>query len=350
MNKLATIQRLHSIQRHPNEDVEKLEVGKVMEWPVVIPKGQYKDGELVVFIAIDSIVPESNPYFEFMRRQKFRIWNARFKGAPSSGLVCPISILPERVGFDGDGNEREIIAEEGDDVSEILGITKYERPLDLSTRGDAAGGFPTSLISISDEDNMLSNSKSLEELHGKEIYITQKTDGSSTTFIYNTNPNFSGGEFKACSRRFELKEGSGFPWFSVTKYDIKNKLIALGKNLAIQAESIGPKLNGNTMELKEPEIRVFRIKDLDKREILGFYDLKAMCEQLQLPMVDIIEVCQFDKTIHNIEYFRQLADSQVWSTNGKPAEGMVVAPTIPFYSPSIGKEWSLKLINQNYKQ
>ena len=77
MNKLATIQKLHSIQKHPNEEVEKLEVGKVMEWPVVIPKGQYKEGELVVFIAIDSIVPESNPYFEFMRRQKFRIWNLK---------------------------------------------------------------------------------------------------------------------------------------------------------------------------------------------------------------------------------------------------------------------------------
>ena len=152
MNKLATIQKLHSIQKHPNEEVEKLEVGKVMEWPVVIPKGQYKEGELVVFIAIDSIVPESNPYFEFMRRQKFRIWNARFKGAPSSGLVCPISILPERSGFDGDGNEREILPEEGDDVSDILCITKYERTLDLTIRGDAAGGFPTSLISISDEE------------------------------------------------------------------------------------------------------------------------------------------------------------------------------------------------------
>ena len=341
MNKLATIQKIHSILPHPNPEVEKLEVGKVMEWPVVIPKGQYKNDELVIFITIDSIVPESNPYFEFMRRQKFRIWNARFKGAPSSGLVCPLSILPPL----DDSNDVVVpIYNEGDDVSELLGITKYEKPLDLSVRGDAVGNFPTSLISISDEDNLLSYSSALNELEGKEIYISQKVDGSSTTFIFND------GEFKACSRRFELKEGSGFPWLATNKYDIKNKLTSLGRNLAIQAESIGPKLNGNTMELKDLEIKVFRIKDLDKREILNFYELKKLCEQLSLPMVDVIDVCYFNKTYHTIEHFRQLADSQVWKTNGKSGEGIVVAPTTPFYSPSIGKEWSLKLINQNYKQ
>jgi len=348
MNKLATIQKLHSIQKHPNEEVEKLVVGKILEWPVVVPKGQYQEGELVVFIAIDSIVPESNPYFEFMRKQKFRVWNARFKGAPSSGLVCPLSILPlgKRIAVDdGEGNaiEEQFNWEEGDDVSAELGITKYERPLDTSVRGDAAGNFPTSLISISDEDNMLSNAKSLLELEDKEIYVTQKVDGSSTTFIYNN------GEFKACSRRFELKEGSGFPWQAVNKYDIKNKLTKLGKNLAIQAESIGPKLNGNSLGLSELEIRVFRIKDLNTRSILGYHDLKYMCEKLELPMVSVIELRQFNKDIHTVEYFRKLADSQVWPTNGKPGEGVVVAPTIPFYSPTIEKEWSLKLINQNYR-
>jgi len=102
--------------------------------------------------------------------------------------------------------------------------------------------------------------------------------------------------------------------------------------------------------LKDLEIKVFRIKDLDTREILNYFDLSVMCNNvLNLPMVDVIDRFIFDKNIHTIEYFRQLADSQTWKTNGKPGEGVVVAPTIPFYSPSIGKEWSLKLINQNYK-
>ena len=343
MSKLATIQKIHSIQPHPNKEVEKLEIGKILEWPVVIPKGQYKNEELVVFIEIDSMVPETE-YFEFMRRQKFRVWNAKFKGAQSSGLVCPLSILPEATAENKSPYWHSgAFPKEGDDVSELLQIKKYERSIDITIGGDVAAGFPTSLISISDEDNMLSHKSALSELEGREIYISQKVDGSSTTFIFNN------GEFKACTRRFEMQEGSGFPWVAVKKYDIKNKLTALGRNLAIQAESIGPKLNGNTMELKDLEIKVFRIKDLNTRQILKLSELKSLCEYLLLPMVDVIEICQFNKDIHTIEYFKNLANLQIWKTNDKPGEGIVVAPTIPFYSPILDKEWSLKLVNQNYK-
>src|SRR5688572_13423941 len=95
MSKLATIQRIHSISTHSNPEVERLECAKILEWPVVVKKGEYKENELVVFIVIDSIVPKENVYFSFMEKQKYRVWNARFKGAPSSGLVCPLSILPK---------------------------------------------------------------------------------------------------------------------------------------------------------------------------------------------------------------------------------------------------------------
>lgn len=333
MNKLASIQKIHSIVPHPNPEVERLEVGKIMEWPVVIPKGQYHENELVIFIEIDSIVPKENPYFSFMERQKYRIWNARFKGASSSGLVCPISIL-----------SKDKIYSDGMDITLELGVTKYERPLDFTACGDAVGGFPTNLISISDEDNMLSNSSALEELEGKEVYISQKADGSSTTFIFNN------AEFKACSRRLEVKEGTGFPWMGVTKYDIKNKLISLNRNIAIQAEAIGPKLNGNSMELKELELKVFRIKDLDTKQILGLNDLQSICNQLGLPTVDIIDAFKFNKEMHTVEYFRKLADSQKWKSNGKDGEGIVIAPVKPFYSYILNKYWSLKIINNSYKQ
>ena len=125
MNKLATIQKIHDIKPHPNPEVEKLEVARVLEWPVVIPKGQYKEGELVVFIEIDSIVPESNPYFEFMRRQKFRIWNAKFRGCISQGLICPLSIL---TGYGKLTNENnKLFLELFDDVIEKFGINNIEK-------------------------------------------------------------------------------------------------------------------------------------------------------------------------------------------------------------------------------
>jgi len=92
MSKLATIQKLHSIRHHKDPEVNRIECGKVHEWPVVLPKGLHRDGELVVFIEIDSIVPATET-FKFMERQKYRVWNARFRGEPSSGLVLPLSVL-----------------------------------------------------------------------------------------------------------------------------------------------------------------------------------------------------------------------------------------------------------------
>lgn len=336
MSKLATIQKIHSIRPHPDPDVNRIELAKIKEWPVVVKKGEYKENDLVCYIEIDCIVPESNPYFEFMRSRKFRTWPAKFKKQPSSGLVCPLSILPNDkvAGLD---------LQEGYDVSDILGILKYERPIDIQIGGDAKGGFPTNLISISDEDNLLSYPEVLQELVGKRIYISSKADGSSVTFIYNNN------EFKACSRRLELKDDSGFPYRLVSKYDTKNKLVELNRNIAIQGEAIGPKLNGNRLELKDIELRVFRSKDLDNKELFNLAKLKELCEHLSLPMVKIIDEFDFNPLIHTVEYFRNLADGQLYD-NGKPGEGIVVTACEPFYSYILGKEFSFKVINSNYKQ
>lgn len=332
MSKLAYIEKIHSIQPHPNSDVLRLECAKIKEWPVVIPKGEYKDGDLVVFIEIDSIVPNTET-FKFMERQKFRVWNAKFKGSPSSGLVMPLSILPER----------DIPYEIGDDVTKILGILKYERPESFVNNGETKGGFPSNLISISDELNLLSYPEALMELDGRDVIISQKKDGSSTTFIYNNS------EFDACSRRLKLKENEGFPYQMVNQYDIKNKLTNLNKNIAIQAETIGTGMNGNRMGLKDRQIRVFRAKNLDTRVLYTWDDLVVLCSVLNIPTVPFIDRFIFDRTIHTVEYFRNLADKQLYP-NGKAGEGIVISPVIPFYSNTLDKFWSLKIINNNYKQ
>jgi RNA ligase (TIGR02306 family) len=343
--KLATIEKIHSVQPHPNPEVLKLEVGKIKEWPVVVQKGQYKDGDLVVFIQIDSIVPET-PYFEFMRRQKFKVWNAKFKGAPSQGLVCSLSIMPERTGFDGDGNEREIILQEGDDVTEVLGVTKYEKPLDVSVMGDAVGGFPTNLVPITDEDNLLNYSATLNEFMGKECYVSIKADGSSMTVIHQN------GQVRICSRRLEQKEGTGF-WRIAEVYDLPNKLRKLGKDLAIQAEACGGKIQGNPMGLAKPSMFVFNIRDLTTGKWYDWNQTKELCASLDIPTVKLlVEPFIFNET-HTVSYLQNLANIAQYVTANfetKRGEGIVLRPTTPTYSTVLGKSLSVKILNQEYKQ
>lgn len=342
-NKLATIQRIHSIQPHPNKEVERLEVGKVLAWPVVIKKDDFKDGELVVFITIDSIVPESNPYFEFMRRQKFKVWNARFKGAPSQGLVCPLSILPKLDENEKDTGHAGVQWNEGNDVTDLLGVIKYEKPIDLSLNGDAKGNFPTDLLPITDEDNLLNFPDALKELVGEEVYITVKADGSSGTIIHQN------GNIRVCSRRLEQKEGTGF-WNIFNSFNLPNKLKYLGLNIAIQCEMVGGKIQGNPLGLGKPSIRVFNIRDLDTGNWYGWDQMSNLCRDLEIPAVQLIEILSWkgDLTIDDLQ---RMANNVFYTTDKgevKKGEGIVIRPITPKYSSILGKMWSAKVLNVDY--
>ena len=357
MTKLATIEQIHSIQKHPNEDVEKLEVGKIKEWPVVVPKGQFKDGDLVVFIQIDSIVPKENPYFAFMERQKYRVWSAKFKGAPSQGLVCSLSILPEFTVMgkmvdiptyaynDGKVVDGLKFCQIGDDVTGVLGVTKYEKPLDATICGDAKGGFPSHLISITDEDNLLNNPEVLNELRGERAYITLKADGSSMTVYHNES------QVGVCSRRWEQKEGTGL-WKIAEFYDLSNKLKTFGKSIAIQGEACGGKIQGNPLGLNTPSMFVFNVKDISTGKWYGWEEIKELCKILGLNPVRVIcEDFVFDET-WTIPHLQAIANGATYLTDKgelRKGEGIVLRPMTPKFSPTLGKALSVKILNQEYK-
>lgn len=345
MTKLATIEKIHSIQKHPNEDVEKLEIGKIKEWPIIVPKGQFKDGDLVVFIQIDSIVPKENTYFAFMERQKYRVWSAKFKGAPSQGLVCPFSIA-QQIEYRAKGFEHvDVINVEGIDVTDVLGIIKYEKPLDATICGDAKGGFPSHLVSITDEDNLLNNPEVLNEIRGERCCITLKADGSSMTVYHHE------GQVGVCSRRWEQKEGTGL-WKIAEFYDLPNKLKALGKSLVIQGEACGGKIQGNPLGLNTPSMFIFNAKDISTGKWYGWEEIKEISKILGVPHVTAItEDFVFDET-WTIPHLQAIANGAVYLTDKneiRKGEGIVLRPMTPKFSPTLGKSMSVKILNQEYK-
>lgn len=90
MRRLATIRKIADIK--PIEGADRIETCIVDGWEVVCKKDEFKVGELVVYIEIDSIVPE-RPEFEFLRERKFRVRTIRLKRQISQGLVLSLSIL-----------------------------------------------------------------------------------------------------------------------------------------------------------------------------------------------------------------------------------------------------------------
>lgn len=338
--KLATIVSIKDLTPIPEADKIVLASMNENSWKCVCKKEEFKIGDLAIYICIDSIVDKDNPYFGFMEQRKYRVWNAKFRGVPSQGLLIPVSAL-QFYGIDSRLDTLRV----NDDVTEVMKVTKYEKVLDIKLQGEARGGLPTALgFRKTDETNLLSCRQGvLSELLDREIYWSIKRDGSSTSFVINN------GDFQACSRSLSMKEGNGYPWLVADKFGIKDKLTNLGGNWIIQGETTGPKFNGNRLGLSDIEFHIFNIKNIDESRYLGLYEMHDFCKRIGLPMVDVIGVEKFNPEKHTIEYFQEIANNLKYP-NGSNSEGVVIRPSIPFYSVYLEKEWSVKIINQNYKQ
>lgn len=88
--KLATIQKITKLEPIPGAD--NIEKATVLGWELVVKKGEFKEGDLCVYIEIDSILPEK-PEFEFLRERKFRIRTIKLRNTYSQGICFPIKIL-----------------------------------------------------------------------------------------------------------------------------------------------------------------------------------------------------------------------------------------------------------------
>jgi RNA ligase (TIGR02306 family) len=352
MNNLATIQKVTNVRHHPNADA--LDLVQVLGWQVVVKRDEYKENDLCVYVVIDTILPET-PTFEFLRNKNFRIKPIRLRGEESAGIVFPTSIVPgysgptaSGTGFffnrkDENGCENHRIHEVGDDISELLNIKHYEKPVPPELAGQAFGSMPGFLI-ITDEDNLRTYPDSVPELFGRPYYITRKEDGSSGTFFVK------GGEFGVCSRRIHLKdtEGNGF-WRMARKYNIENALKTAFPNLdvAIQGEVVGPGIQKNQLGLKEMELRLFNIFDIGGRAYFDYDKVVNFTTTFNIPMVPTI--CEGTAFGYNLEELIKLASEQKYGTGG-PAEGIVIRPKEAFYSTFLKKAWSGKVLNEKYKE
>lgn len=110
--KLASIQKIIDIQ--PIDGADKIEVATVLGWKVVVSKAEnHKIGDLVCYIEIDSQCP-ATPMFEFLKDRKYRVKTIKLRKQVSQGLIIPLSAMPKGK------------YEEGQDVTKLLGITKYD--------------------------------------------------------------------------------------------------------------------------------------------------------------------------------------------------------------------------------
>lgn len=335
--KLATVQRIIDISPIPGAD--SIEVATVKGWKVVVKKDEFQVNDLVVYLEIDSWVPtEIAPFLskgnepkEYKGVKGERLRTIKLRKQISQGLILPISVLDV---------SDTLILEEGWDVSERLGIIKWEQEIPAQLRGLIKGNFP-SFIPKTDQERIQNLGKELEEwkLQDHTWEVTEKLEGSSFTAYFNNN------EFGVCSRNLDLKcdENNAF-WVIAIKKDLENKLRQLGKNLAIQGELCGIGIQGNHYELKENDVFVFDIFDIDEQKYLSGIERLEIANKLELNHVPVLSVSKLDSNA-TIESLLEFADGKSLVNTKKNREGLVYKsitdPSVSFKTVS-----NLYLVNE----
>lgn len=333
---IASVQKILSVEPVVNSDF--LEKVLVLGWQVIVKKGEFAQGDLCVYVELDSLLPDGPEWCEFMRPRGFRVRSIRLRGELSQGIVFPISILPDEELFMSEGEEMD--AYEGIDVSEILGITHYEKPVPVESRGLMRGNFPP-YIPKTDEPLIQSVPDVLNELKGIDVYSTVKCNGTSITISYKD------GDFQICSRNNSLKiEGNENNVYIQTalKYDLDKKLPVYGKNIALQGELVGPGIQKNHLGLKEHKILMFNAYDIDNRKYFNYNELLDICFELSLESVPYIDHFKFDFTM---EQLLDMANGY-YSNTKNLREGIVIRPLEELYSRAIRGRMSFKILNNEY--
>lgn len=362
IRRLASIQIIDNILPHDN--ATELELAKIGGWQVVVKKGQFKIGDLCIFCEIDCQMPEK-PEFEFLRSKNFRIKTVRLRGKLSQGIVFPLEILPAPY-YNSFREEHFINGGDivGREVTEILGITKYEPPISPQLMGMAKGKFPIHIIPKTDEERLKSRMKLLEELRGKICYITLKEDGTSFTAYHIVEPNMNPEVMEleeivgVCSREVDLKK-EAFPgsdldtyWKVAIQYDIEGKLKKFyhdtGRNIAIQGEITGYGINDNRLGIPKNtyQLHLFNIYDIDNQKYFDYEYFITIASELGLPTVETIWFGRFNFTLEDL---LQMTKGNYEGTNNTK-EGIVIRPAEETWSEVLQGRLSCKVINEDYEE
>lgn len=350
---LASVQKI--IKLTPIEGADLIETATVLGWQVVVKKGEYKVGDLCVYIQIDTFVPDK-PAFEFLRERKFRVRTIKLRKQISQGLIVPLKDFAFKGGLS-----------EGDDVTGYVGVKKYEKPdnnperyekpripkkwykkwiyifkynflykLFPGIRPKDRSSFPTHLVSITDEERIQNIPNVLTQYAGKPFVVSYKLDGSSITIIHSKVMGKS--KFRICSRRFELhnKKNDWYKVFADTdfKYEVA-KLVDYFKtnDIIVQGECIG-KFNGNHHNTSE-QIRLFNIyvngKRLNQKEFIDY------CLKMNIPHCPQYKEVVLNHTLDEILKESEIKDVINPSAD---AEGLVWR--------CIEDNMSFKVINNKY--
>lgn len=318
---------------HPNAD--RLDLCKVKGWQCVAQKGQYATGDLAVYIPIDSVLPPE--LVAKLGIEKFyskRIKTLKLRGYISQGMLAPISFLTDAMPQCGGGPLTFPPSNEGADVTDLLGIAKYEEPIPMEMAGKLLPDEP-GMLRYTDIENI----KNHPDIFGPDdlVVAREKIHGS------NFRAAKLGGKLFVGSHRRNLARDEGnLYWRAAAMLELDAKL---GEGEQVFAEVYGSGVQDLSYGHASGKIAVAVFDLLQGGRFLSENDLKRACSERFWPMAPLVYEGKFC-------YLKMPGASLVAEPKEQGApliiEGVVIRPAAEEWSERLQGRKILKSISDEY--
>ena len=334
---IVEVCRIEKVFPHSNADA--LELVHIKGWQCVVPLSKYREGELVTYIPIDSMIPLEHSerwgitkYLsvksgaEALEPPAGRVKCARLRGEPSFGVIVERE-NPDWV--------------EGQDVKEFYGITKYIPPLKPSA-GDAERPHPL-FVEYTDIENLRNFPDVLEE--GEEVIVTEKIHGTNARVGYIEGEAMAGSMSVRRKRPESLEEMAvSTYWFPFYLPGVKAMLEALRADHAqviLFGEVFGSKIQDLHYGCKGA--LGFRAFDLLLNGKYADADrFLALCATYGVETVPVLY-----RGAYSLDKIKELSAGNTTLADVHIREGVVVKPVLERVHPKVGRV-AMKYIGDQY--
>lgn len=310
---LATVRRIARVT--PIDGADLIEAAWVDGWSVVIKKNEFHEGDLVIYCEIDSWIPHD--LVPSLRKGKApmlfggvlgtRLKTVTIRGQISQGLLLPLSVLPDEARTLATQSMTADPSLSMIDVTSTLGITQWYNPEELrdvipsvKSKTSEGGCFPV-FIPKTDQPRVQNLGSSLNNWRnlGWVWEVSEKLDGSSMTVYLHQ------GSLGVCSRNLSKTETSDCRfWTTARAAGLLDVLTTFGKDIALQGELIGPKINNNRYRAANYMFYCFDIWDITEKTYWSSEQRIKFCKEHKVLHVPVLDTCHVlpAKTADIVQY------------------------------------------------
>ena len=341
---------------HPNADA--LELGKVGAYQVVVQKGLYRTGDEIIFVPEKSILTGQikSEYENYLSgSDKNRVKAVRLRNEISCGIIIPKHLVPN---FDS--------YEIGVDVSNDLGITKYEPPIPTQLAGQVKT-FDMPFVGSHDCEH--ANVYVNDLVQGERVVVTEKVHGSQFILAHDIDTNQTIVSSKGMLKQgLSIEESDTNTYWMAAKNDlIVEKIISNFDSGVVQIfGEVIPVQGGYSYGQSKPTTRLFDVRlngksipydkvpkelldmwtpviydgviELIEKEVVIYENLELSLRKTRIDYIlpkEVVDLCKGNELVSGREVHIR--------------EGVVLRPYID-RSAKDRTKLRLKIINPKYKE